>query len=153
VLSLLAFVYINQESLSTMGLNNLFQGSSTPSDLGGGSLRLDPDYEKAFIDRWGTVIPPVPHNAASLRRQNNAALGALMRQLPVHDGDSITQTEIPYASADGTSITLHRFKPLHNPASVDRDGNSGSNNTNASTAVGKEENKPTETLTKQPAVL
>lgn len=108
----------------------------TPSGSGSGALRLSPDFKRAYLEKWGNLIPAVPNSAASLRRQNNLSIGAVMSRLPAPTvagaGDSskhgsVHRKELSYTSTDGTELILHRFKPLRMPG-----GRGSSSNDNSS---------------------
>lgn len=80
-------------------------------------LTLDPDYAKA-IAPYASFVPPIPSDAASLRRSNDTLTQGVMGLFPMADGN-ITETILSYKSADGTALTLHRFTPSSNSGGND----------------------------------
>ncbi|GAB1317380.1 hypothetical protein MFIFM68171_07590 [Madurella fahalii] len=150
--------------------------NTPPPPGGGGALRLDPDFKKAYMENWGNLIPPVPNSAASLRRQNNTSIRAVMNRLPApavagaggsSEYGGVHKKEISYTSADGTELTLHRFQPLRMPSgrgsspNNDNPGNhDGGNGTTAEDSKDKAnddnvegEGGSSEPTTRHPAVL
>ncbi|KAK0669181.1 Alpha/Beta hydrolase protein [Cercophora samala] len=73
-------------------------------------LGLDPDYAKA-IAPYASYVPPVPKDAESLRKQNDFMIDTVMSLFPCPARSRVTETELPYKSADGTELKLHRFDP------------------------------------------
>ncbi|KAK4186303.1 Alpha/Beta hydrolase protein [Podospora australis] len=72
-------------------------------------LTLDADYAK-IIAPYTSFVPPVATDAASLRRINDTLIQGTMSLYPGSNGD-VTETKLSYTSADGNTITLHRFTP------------------------------------------
>ncbi|KAK4201716.1 Alpha/Beta hydrolase protein [Triangularia verruculosa] len=77
------------------------------------NLTLDADYAQA-IAPYASYVPPVPTDVESLRKQNDFMIDTIMSLFPCPAQNTVSETELPYKSADGTQLTLHRFTPQPN---------------------------------------
>jgi acetyl esterase/lipase len=98
------------------------------------AIRLDPHYQQAIAPYAG-LVPPVPKDAVTLRRINDATIATVMGVLPMSE-DTITETTLQYTSADGTALTLHRFtQSSPRPATDVHSDSNGNNNNNPQPAI------------------
>ncbi|KAJ4302028.1 hypothetical protein N0V88_002161 [Collariella sp. IMI 366227] len=80
-------------------------------------FKVDSHYQQATA-RWAGVVPPIPTDAPSLRRINDATMDAVMSEFTIPSKDTASETVLHYTSADGTTIPLHRFTPPSHKSST-----------------------------------
>ncbi|KAL2129104.1 hypothetical protein VTI74DRAFT_8221 [Chaetomium olivicolor] len=79
-----------------------------------GTLRFDPDYQKA-VAPFATIAPPTAPDTHTLRNLTDAAINAVMGVFPSYESH-VTETILSYPSTDGTQLALHRFDPVAPPS-------------------------------------